>query len=222
MKPGKRTGLRRPAGRPLSFDRDQVLDRALLVFWRQGYQGASLSDLTTAMGINRPSLYAAFGDKEALFRKVLDRYAKGPGSHALQALNEPTTREVVEKLLCGGAELLTAPGSPRGCLLVQGALTCGSGAESMRRELISRRSASESALCRRFTRAKAEGDLPPDANPANLARYIVTIIHGMSVQAASGATRNELRHVAQIALQNWPTSSVLRKKQLGTPTITGD
>ena len=121
------------------------------MFWRKGYEGASLSDLTTAMGINRPSLYAAFGDKEALFRKVLDRYAEGPGSHALQALNEPTSRAVVEKLLRGGADLLTTPGSPRGCLLVQGALTCGNSAESMRRELISRRAASESALCRRFT-----------------------------------------------------------------------
>jgi hypothetical protein len=92
----------------------------------------------------------------------------------------------------------------------------------MRRELISRRSASESALRQRFKRAKAEGDLPPDANPANLARYIITIIHGMSVQAAGGATRQELRHVADIALQNWPTPNVLHKKQLGTPTATGD
>jgi AcrR family transcriptional regulator len=222
MKSRKRKELRRLPGRPLSFDRDKALDRALRVFWRQGYQGASLSDLTTAMGINRPSLYATFGDKEALFRKVLDRYVEGPGSHVLQALNEPTSRAVVEKLLRGGADLLTTPGSPRGCLLVQGALTCGNGAESMRRELISRRAASESALCRRFTRAKAEGDLPPDANPADLARYIITVVHGMSVQAAGGATRTELRHVADIALQNWPTSGVLHKKQLGTPAITGD
>jgi AcrR family transcriptional regulator len=222
MKSGTRKELHRPAGRPLSFDRDKVLDRALLVFWRKGYQAASLSDLTTAMGINRPSLYAAFGDKEALFRKVLDRYAEGPGSHALQALNEPTSRAVVEKLLRGGADLLTTPGSPRGCLLVQGALTCGDSAESMHKELISRRASSESALCRRFKRAKAEGDLPPDANPADLARYIITIVHGMSVQAAGGATRNELRHVADIALQSWPTSGVLYKKQLGTPAITGD
>ena len=214
--------LSKTAGRPRSFDCGKALDRALLVFWRKGYQGASLSDLTAAMGINRPSLYAAFGDKEALFRKVLDRYAEGPGSHALQALNELTSRAVVEKLLRGGADLLTTPGSPRGCLLVQGALTCGSGANSMRRELISRRTASELALRKRFTRAQAEGELPPHTNPANLARYIITIIHGMSVQAAGGATRQELRHVADIALQNWPTSNVLHKKQLGTPAITGD
>lgn len=222
MKRRKRSGLLRATGRPLSFDRDKVLDRALRVFWRKGFEGASLSDLTTAMGINRPSLYAAFGDKEALFRKALDRYAQGPGSHAVQALNEPTSRAVVEKLLRGGADLLTTSGSPRGCLLVQGALTCGNSAESVRKELIFRRAAGESALRKRFKSAKAEGDLPPDASPAHLARYIITVIHGMSVQAAGGATRNELRQVAHIALQNWPTSGVLHKKQLGTPAITGD
>ena len=189
------------------------------VFWRKGYAGASLSNLTSAMRINRPSLYAAFGDKETLFRKVLDRYAQGPGSHARQALNEPTSRAVVEKLLRGGADLLTVPGSPRGCLLVQGALTCGNSADSMRRELISRRTAGESALRSRFTRARKEGDLPKNANPGHLARYIVTVIHGMSVQAAGGATRAELRHVADIALQNWPASRVLPEKQLGTLSI---
>ncbi|MDP9339698.1 MAG: TetR/AcrR family transcriptional regulator [Acidobacteriota bacterium] len=206
MKSKKRKGLSRPAGRPLSFDPENALDSALQVFWRKGYEGASLSALTTAMGINRPSLYAAFGDKEALFRKVLDRYAQGPGSHARQALNEPSSRAVVEKLLRGSADLLTAPHGPHGCLLVQGALTCGNSAESMRRELISRRTASESALRQRFKRAKAEGDLPHDAHPANLARYIMTIIHGMSVQAAGGATRHELRRVADLTLQSWPTS----------------
>jgi len=222
MKPKKLKALSKPTGRPRSFNCDKALDRALGVFWRKGYEGASLADLTTAMDINRPSLYAAFGDKEALFRKVLDRYAEGPGSHALKALAEPTSRDVVVKLLRGSADLLTAARGPRGCLLVQGALTCGSAADSLRKELISRRMAGESALRQRFQRAKAEGDLPADANPANLARYVTTIIHGMSVQAAGGATLQHLRHVADIVLQNWPTSSVLHKKQLGTPAITGD
>ena len=209
----------RTAGRPRLFDSNKALDRAMQVFWRKGYAGASLSNLTSAMRINRPSLYAAFGDKETLFRKVLDRYSEGPGSHAREALNEPTSRAVVEKLLRGGADLLTTPGSPRGCLLVQGALTCGNSADSMRRELIARRTAGESALRRRFTRARKEGDLPRNANPGHLARYVVTVIHGMSVQAAGGATRAELRHVADIALQNWPTSRVSPEKQLGTRSI---
>jgi AcrR family transcriptional regulator len=193
-------------GRPRSFDTGKALDRAVDVFWRKGYEGASLSDLTKAMGINRPSLYAAFGDKEKLFRKVLDRYAEGPASYSSAALQEATSRAVVERLLYGTADVLTSPGSPRGCLLVQGALVCGNGADSARRELIARRMAGEAALRERLNQARLDGDLPPEANPPSLARYIVTLIQGMSVQAAGGATRSELHHVIGIALQSWPSS----------------
>jgi AcrR family transcriptional regulator len=194
----------RPAGRPRSFSPDHALDRALEVFWRRGYEGASLSDLTAAMGINRPSLYAAFGDKEALFRKALDRYAAGPAAYTRAALREPTARAVVEKLLHGAADLLADPGHPPGCLHVQGALACGGGAEPLRRELASRRAAGQAAIRRRLQRAKEEGDLPADANPADLARYLATLLYGMSVQAAGGATRSQLRHVAQTALRAFP------------------
>src|SRR5436309_1319981 len=96
-------------GRPRTFNIDEALDRALQVFWRKGYEGTSLSDLTRAMGINRPSLYAAFGDKQALFRKVLDRYAEGPAAYVREALQEPTARAVVERLLGGSIDLLTGP-----------------------------------------------------------------------------------------------------------------
>jgi AcrR family transcriptional regulator len=204
MKSKARKELSRPTGRPLSFDPDKALDRALDVFWRKGYEGASLSDLTKAMRINRPSLYAAFGDKEKLFRKVLDRYAEGPASHSIAALQEPTSRAVVERLLYGTADMLTSAGNPRGCLWVQGALACGNGADSVRKELISRRMAGEAALRQRLNRARMDGDLPPEANPASLARYIVIIIQGMSVQAAGGATRGELHCIIDIALQSWP------------------
>jgi AcrR family transcriptional regulator len=200
----KTSGSTKAVGRPRSFDTTKALDRALDVFWRKGYEGASLSDLTKAMGINRPSLYAAFGDKEKLFRKVLDRYAEGPASYSIAALQEPTSRAVVERLLYGTADLLTCPQKPHGCLWVQGALTCGNGADSVRKELISRRMAGEVALRQRLIRAKSDGDLPPEANPASLARYIVTMIQGMSIQAAGGATRSELRRVIDIALQTWP------------------
>src|SRR6202521_2348058 len=148
------------AGRPRSFDTGKALDRAVDVFWRKGYEGASLSDLTKAMGINRPSLYAAFGDKEKLFRKVLDRYAEGPASHSRAALQEPASRAVVERLLYGTADMLTSAGNPRGCLWVQGALACGSNADSVRQELISRRLGGEAALRQRLKRAVVEGDLP--------------------------------------------------------------
>src|ERR1700731_1030751 len=191
-------------GRPRSFDTGKALDRAVDVFWRKGYEGTSLSDLTKAMGINRPSLYAAFGDKENLFRRVLDHYAEGPASYSHAALAEPTSRAVVERLLYGTADMLTAPRNPHGCLWVQGALACGNGADPVRKELISRRMAGEAALRQRLNRARIDGDLPPDANPTSLARYIVIVIQGMSVQAAGGASRAELRHVIDIALHSWP------------------
>src|SRR5438093_8544406 len=159
-------------GRPRAFDVDEALDQALKVFWRKGYEGAYLSDLTTAMGINRPSLYAAFGNKEALFGRVLDRYADGPAAYVREALREPSARAVVERLLSGVIGLLADPRTPAGCLMVQGALACGKDSDPIRQELISRRAASEAAIRRRFKRAIAEGDLPADVDPGDLARFI--------------------------------------------------
>lgn len=184
---------------------DQALDRALNVFWRKGYEGTTLPDLTAAMGINRPSLYAAFGNKEELFRKALDRYAAGPASHVVAALSEPTARAVVERLWQGAIEMATKPHNPAGCLLVQGALVCGDTADAVRRDVAARRAAGVVALRRRLQRAIAEGDLPADANPADLARYVATVTYGMAVQAASGASRAQLRRVARLALRAWPT-----------------
>ena len=194
-----------PTGRPRSFDIDKALDRALEVFWHKGYEGATLPDLTRAMGINRPSLYAAFGNKEALFKKAIDRYAEGPGCYAKEALAEPTARLVVERLLHGAVDLVTDRRNPHGCIMVQGALACGDSAAPVRRELVKRRAASEASLRERFERAQSEGDLPPDSDPAVLASYVVTICHGIAVQAATGAARAELMRVAEMAIRSWPS-----------------
>jgi AcrR family transcriptional regulator len=191
-------------GRPREFDIDLALDRALAVFWRKGYEGTTLADLTRALGINRPSLYAAFGSKEELFRKALDRYAEGPTAHVHAALEEPTARAVAERLLGRAIELVTDRRNPGGCLLVQGALACGEAAESVRKELVARRLAGEAAIGERLERALSEGDLPADSHPADLARYLTALLQGIAVQAAGGASRAELRRVAALALRAWP------------------
>jgi AcrR family transcriptional regulator len=155
------------------------------VFWRRGYEGATLPDLTEAMGINR--------------------YAEGPAGYMREALEEPTSRGVAERLLRGSVELLTDRRNPRGCLLVHGALACGEAGESVRRELVARRQDGEATLRDRFDHAITEGDLPTDSDPADLARYVVAVVHGMAVQAASGASREQLQRVADLALRAWPT-----------------
>ncbi|BAY20324.1 transcriptional regulator [Calothrix sp. NIES-2100] len=192
------------SGRPRLFDIDKALDQALKVFWRKGYEGTSLSDLTEALGITRPSLYAAFGNKEDLFRKALDRYVEGPASYISEAIAEPTARAVVERLLSGAIDLLTDPRNPGGCLIVQGAIACSEESDTIRRELVARRAAGKAAIHQRLKRAILEGDLPTDADPADMASYLATIIHGMAVQAASGASREELQRVAEMALRALP------------------
>jgi len=192
-------------GRPRLFDIDQALDQALKVFWRKGYEGTSLLDLTKAMGINRPSLYAAFGNKASLFRKVLDRYNTGPGNYLCDDINQPTARAVAQKLLQQAVQHLTNPAHPRGCLAVQGALACGDDADCMRKELIHHRESLVTALRHRFQHAKREHDLPKHSNPADLARYLATILHGLSVQASGGASRKDLQIVATLALKAWPS-----------------
>src|SRR5437899_3082168 len=175
-------------GRPRAFDPDVALERAMHVFWAKGYEGASLSDLTRAMRINRPSLYAAFGNKEELFRKVLDRYVDGPLAYFGKALAAPKARDVIEQIFFGAARMAGDPRLPAGCLMVQGALAVGSTAGSVRKEAAGRRATSEVALRRRLQRAKREGDLPKNSDPAELARYVMTVLQGMAVQGADGAT----------------------------------
>ncbi|SHJ07128.1 TetR/AcrR family transcriptional regulator [Aureimonas altamirensis] len=191
-------------GRPREFDPDVALDRAMELFWRQGYEGTSLSDLTEAMGIAKPSLYAVFGNKEELFRKALDRYASRRSDTACDALNEPTSRRAIEMLLLGFAGVGAEDDKPKGCLMVQGALVCSEASETIRRELCDRRAESEAALCRRMQEWKAAGDLPDSADPEDLARYVMTVANGIAVQAASGASKEDLRQVVEMTMRTWP------------------
>ena len=199
--------LRRQRGRPPEFDHDEALEKALQVFWARGYEGASMAELTQAMGINRPSIYAAFGNKEALFRKALGKYVWGPAAYVAEALKEPTARRVVEVFLTKSAELLTNKDNPCGCMIVQGALTCGQSAELIQQELIGYRKGYEQALRQRFEQAQAESDLPGELNASDLAKYIATIHQGMSVQASSGTTKAELLAIVRLVLSNWPTNT---------------
>jgi AcrR family transcriptional regulator len=199
-------------GRPREFDKEQALDQATDLFWRKGYEGTSLSDLTDELGITRPSLYAAFGNKEALFRLAIDRYEAKAGAYRARALTAKTAYTMARQLLEGAADLHGDKNNPVGCLGVHGALACSEEADAIRQELSSRRRAGEKALRQRLERAKVEGDLPADSNPADLARYLSVIIYGMTVQAVGGANRAELRRVAEVALKQWPIP------QKGKPT----
>lgn len=193
-------------GRPREFDVDEALDCALKVFWQNGYEGTSLTDLTEAMGITRPSLYAAFGSKEGLFRKVLTRYASGPAAFVTEALSATTAREVASMLLRGSVDMLTCPDNPSGCLMVQGALSSGEDAKPIRVELASWRVMREEAMRRRFDRALEEGDLPADSDPVVLARFISTVMQGMAVEAAAGARRDDLLRVVEMSMKSWPSA----------------
>jgi AcrR family transcriptional regulator len=191
-------------GRPRAFHMDQALDQALHVFWEKGYAGTSITDLTEAMGINPPSLYAAFGNKEKLFKKALDRYEGLRDQILEEAFAAPTAREAVTRLLEGTAERLSDKCNPRGCLMVQGALSGGEECEAVKRDLASRRARVEALIRKRLRRAKREGDLPSDADAAALARFVATVMHGMAVQAAGGVAPKELRAIVNTALRAWP------------------
>jgi AcrR family transcriptional regulator len=200
------TKQRRPTGRPRGFDADDALERALLVFWEHGYEGASLANLTDAMGISTTSMYAAFGNKEELFRKALERYTEGPSAYLARALEEPTALGVVTAIFAGVVRTTTRPAGPNGCMGVQGALATGDSSRGARDLLVEWRDSGYSRIRERFERAVDDGDLPPETDPALLARYVTALSYGIAVQAASGVDRDELQEMADAALRSWPLS----------------
>ena len=195
-------------GRPRAFDFDHALDQALMVFWRRGYENASVAELTHAMGINPPSLYAAFGNKEGLFRKALARYLAVRTKFWDHALAAPTARGMIERLLRGTADFLSDACNPPGCLLVRGTVACSDMAQEIHQELVAKRKEAEHSVWKRLQAAKEAGELPGDFDPCGFAGYIATVLEGMSVHAAGGASREDLHKVVDVTLRAWPETAV--------------
>jgi AcrR family transcriptional regulator len=194
-------------GRPRGFDEEQAIDSAMRVFWEKSYEGATMTDLTEATGLNRSSIHAAFGSKEGLFLKVVERYWEGPLSHIPKALAEQALPGVVEALFRGTVNFLSTRGNPKGCLSIHGALVCGTNGERVMQIVAERRKTTESMIKKRIQQAQREGELRREVNAADYARYIAAIITGLVVQSLNGANRAELTRLADMALQFLERSS---------------
>jgi AcrR family transcriptional regulator len=195
----------KPRGRPRSFDREQALERAMDVFWSKGFEAASLTDLTEAMGINPPSLYAAFGDKEGLFMEAVQRYH----THSQEGCpygDLPTAREAVESLLTFAATMFTEPGHPRGCMAVMAMMTSSTSSPKLQELLFEQRNFAKGKLRERIQRGVKEGDVPPDADVNALTNLYSAVLSGLSLQARDGATRKALLAAVQAAMQAWPSA----------------
>ena len=188
-----------PGGRKRTFDDQDALRTAMELFWRQGYEGTSIADLTQALGINPPSLYAAFGSKRELFERTLNRYMCERTIQLEEAMTRPTAHEAVLELLTGRVEVFTSPSQPAGCMTIQAGLSAGDPHQEIVDLLAAAREEMRRSVLRRFDKALAEGDLPPDTDCSALARYVMSAVYGLSVEAASGAPRQELRAAAVLA-----------------------
>ncbi len=204
MKHGETIPPARRTGRPLSFDRDAALHRAMLLFWRHGYEGTTLAALTAAMGVTPPSVYAAFGDKKRLFLQAVDRYLAGPGTLERMLEAAPTARDAVDTLLRGAATGFTGADTPPGCLLASAAISCSAEAGDVREHLASLRRDIEDKLRRRIVAGIAAGELPADADADALAGHAVAVVQGLSTLARDGAGRGKLLRVVDVAMWVWP------------------
>jgi len=189
-------------GRPREFDTDDALASALRVFWTKGYEGASLSDLTEAMGITRPSLYAAFGNKEELFKQALDLYEREKLAYVRRALEAPTARAVAQRMLDGTIQNSTT--ECRGCLGVIASVSCSNEDSPIRQNVSKRAQSARDALVARMQRAIDEGDFTIPVEAEAMTRYLFALLQGIAVQAGAGASREDLGLVAEAALAVWP------------------
>jgi AcrR family transcriptional regulator len=189
-------------GRPIGFDKDAALEAAMLLFWERGYEGTSMADLTQAMGLNPSSIYAAFGDKHALFQSAVQRYMEKRAIYAGRALEEPTLEKVVRALFDNTVAFLTAPGHPPTCMTLAGAVGCSLDAKPARDLMTEIRRKNQVAIRKRLLEARKSGEMPKGLNVDDYTRYLSTIIAGLSIQAANGSKKAELKRTAQMALRH--------------------
>lgn len=204
---------RKARGRPRAFDRDAALDEAMRLFWEHGYEATSLAQLTSAMGVSAPSLYAAFGDKEALFLQAVDRYVSRGGDQTQALMGDAkTAREAMERVLLESAIRLTDPRFPRGCMVVLSAVSVSEEAARVQRELAQCRSGWEQQVKARIERGIEDGDVPAGTNAAALAGFYMAVLQGMSLHAKDGASRERLEEIGEAALLAWPAAPARKKR----------
>lgn len=191
-------------GRPRAFNRDEALKMAMRVFWASGYEGASMTELTQAMGINKPSLYAAFGCKESLFREAIKHYERVMGEPAGEALEKGrTARGAIDAVLRMKARSFIGPETPRGCMVVVSALAGAPENDPVCSFLAENRRDGEDGFRKRIERGIAEGDVPPGVDAASVATFYVTVLYGLAIRARDGASEQDLEHVIDSAMAAW-------------------
>lgn len=203
----------RPRGRPRGFDRDSALERALHLFWARGFEATSISELTEAMGINPPALYAAFGDKKHLFLEAVAHYEQGAGCFAQKAFEEPTAKGAVHRLLHGAVDAFTRRGAPRGCLVVLGATNCAADSTEIYEALAARRRKAEKAVRARIAAGQAAGELGPDEDVEALAGTITATLFGLAIKAKDGAPSAHLHRIVDQTIRTWPDKAAPRQNR---------
>ena len=191
-------------GRPLSFDRDAALMRAMHLFWAHGYEATSVADLTVTMGITAPSLYAAYGDKKRLFLEAVDLYCATPVSAAQIIADAATAGDAADQMLHGAAVHFTGDDTPHGCLLAHGAISCSAAAQDVRTALADIRRGTEALLSEKVSKDIVAGTLSDDTDADLLAAYVMTMIQGMASLARDGASRDKLQSLAGAMMHSWP------------------
>ena len=189
-------------GRPINFDKDAALEAAMLLFWERGFEGTSMGDLTQAMGLNPSSIYAAFGDKQALFALAAKRYADVPAQYMARALEQPTLRGFILAAFENTVEFLGSKGHPSSCFTLTGAISCGVQTEPAKLLMREMRLTNEAAIKARLLKARKVGEFPKDQNVDDFTRYLSSLLSGLAIQAANGSTRGEMKRTAEIALRH--------------------